>query len=62
MNFYDVYDGNGYRVMVVKAPTREEATKQAEEAGYPANTSRVELTYIDMGGGKMMSWETWMST
>ncbi len=56
---YDIYDGNGYRVTSVTADSKEAAEKVAEEKGYGAGY-RVELAYVDIGG-KLMSWEAYMS-
>lgn len=55
---YDIYDGNGYRLTSVTAPSKEEAEMKAYArygSGY-----RVELAYVDIGG-KLMSWEAYMS-
>lgn len=59
-HIYDVYDGTGYRVAVVEASSKEAAEKAAEEKGYGAGY-RVEVAYIDIGG-KLMSWEAYMSS
>jgi len=56
---YDIYDGNGYRLTSVTAPSKEEAEMKAY-ARYGSG-HHVEIAYIDIGG-KLMSWEAYMSS